>query len=173
VRVLLTTLSHSRRLPARSVFLLSSPGQHRVCKRPVAAGCPSCCQGDRAETHECLERRCHQERHCRDRAKTPSGSRIPHRGVCGVFGAVGLDNGLDVFVVADAGGGLTLASHEPALSRLEHAGARLCSWMQVLLEFQRDWTRHATYEAARAIVVANGGGYRMGLANAREMTHPT
>jgi hypothetical protein len=29
----------------------------------------------------------------------------------------------------------------------------------VLLEFQRDWTRHATYEAARAIVVANGGGY--------------
>jgi len=42
----------------------------------------------------------------------------------------------------------------------------------VLLEFQRDWTRHATYEAARAIVVANGGGYGMGLAYAREMIHP-
>ena len=49
---------------------------------------------------------------------------------------------------------------------------RLCSWIQVLLEFQRDWTRHATYEAARAIVVANGGGYGMGLAYAREMIHP-
>jgi hypothetical protein len=46
------------------------------------------------------------------------------------------------------------------------------SWIQVLLEFQRDWTRHATYEAARAIVVANGGGYGMGLAYAREMIHP-
>jgi len=36
------------------------------------------------------------------------------------------------------------------------------------LEFQRDWTRHETYQAARAIVVANGGGYGMGLAYARE-----
>ena len=80
--------------------------------------------------------------------------------------------GFDVFIAADACGGLTLASHELALRRLEQAGARLCSWIQLLLEFQRDWTRHATYEAARAIVVANGGGYGMGLAYAREMIHP-
>jgi len=60
---------------------------------------------------------------------------------------------VDVFGVADACGGLTLASHELALRRLEQAGARLCSWIQVLLEFQRDWTRHATYALARAIVV--------------------
>jgi len=84
-----------------------------------------------------------------------------------------LDDGFDVFVVADACGGLTLASHDLALRRLEQAGACLCSWIQVLLEFQRDWTRHATYEAARAIVVVNGGGYGMGLAYAREMIHPT
>src|SRR5260221_7290297 len=70
-----------------------------------------------------------------------------------------LDDGFDVFVAADACGGLTPASHELALRRLEQAGARLCSWIQGLLEFQRDWTRHATYEAARAIVVANGGGF--------------
>jgi hypothetical protein len=42
----------------------------------------------------------------------------------------------------------------------------------VLLEFQRYWTLHETYEAARAVVVANGGGYGMGLAYAREMIHP-
>ncbi|HKE82746.1 MAG TPA: isochorismatase family protein [Vicinamibacterales bacterium] len=91
---------------------------------------------------------------------------------CVSFSALSaLDEGFDVFVVADACGGLTLASHELALRRLEQAGARLCSWIQVLLEFQRDWTRHATYEA-RAIVVANGGGYGMGLAYAREMIHP-
>jgi hypothetical protein len=55
---------------------------------------------------------------------------------------------------------------------MEAAGAKLTSWIQVLLEFQRDWTRHTTYESARAIVVANGGGYGMGLAYAREMIHP-
>jgi len=82
-----------------------------------------------------------------------------------------LKDGFEVFVVADACGGLTPASNDYALRRLEQAGARLTSWIQVLLEFQRDWTRHDTYEAARAIVVANGGGYGMGLAYAREMIH--
>jgi len=92
---------------------------------------------------------------------------------CVSFSALSaLDDGFDVFVVADTCGGLTRVSHELALRRLEQAGARLCSWIQVLLEFQRDWTRHDTYEAARAIVVANGGGYGMGLAYAREMIHP-
>lgn len=92
---------------------------------------------------------------------------------CVSFSALSaLAEGFEVFVVADTSGGLTLASHELALRRLEQAGARLCSWIQVLLEFQRDWTRHDTYEAARAIVVANGGGYGMGLAFAREMIHP-
>jgi len=86
--------------------------------------------------------------------------------------AVALARTAAAFNVADACGGLTPASHELALRRLEQAGARLCSWIQLLLEFQRDWTRHATYEAARAIVVANGGGYGMGLAYAREMIHP-
>ena len=37
----------------------------------------------------------------------------------------------------------------------------------VLLEFQRDWTRRETCEAARAVVVANDGGHGMGLAYAR------
>jgi nicotinamidase-related amidase len=78
----------------------------------------------------------------------------------------------EVYVVADACGGLTPASHELALRRMEAAGAHLTSWIQVLLEFQRDWTRHETYEAARGIVVAHGGGYGMGLAYAREMIHP-
>ncbi|HST10312.1 MAG TPA: hydrolase [Terriglobales bacterium] len=92
---------------------------------------------------------------------------------CVSFSALSaLKDGFEVFVVADACGGLTPASHDFALRRLEQAGACLTSWIQLLLEFQRDWTRHETYEAARAIVVANGGGYGMGLAYAREMIHP-
>jgi nicotinamidase-related amidase len=83
-----------------------------------------------------------------------------------------LKDGFEVFVVGDTCGGLTQLGHELALRRLESAGAKVTSWIQVLLEFQRDWTRHETYEDARSIVVANGGGYGMGLAYARDMIRP-
>ena len=83
-----------------------------------------------------------------------------------------LAEGFEVFVVADACGGITAASHELALRRLESAGAIMTSWIQVLLEFQRDWTRHETYDAARAIVETHAGGYGIGLAYARDMIHP-
>jgi nicotinamidase-related amidase len=84
-----------------------------------------------------------------------------------------LREGFEVFVVADACGGLTPAGHDLALRRLESAGAQLTSWLQVLLEFQRDWTRKETYEGARSVVVDHAGGYGIGLAYAREMIHPT
>ena len=83
-----------------------------------------------------------------------------------------LAEGYAVFVVGDACGGLTPASHDLALCRMEAAGATMTSWLQLLLEFQRDWTRHDTYEAARSIVVDHGGGYGIGLAYAREMITP-
>jgi len=68
--------------------------------------------------------------------------------------------------------GLTPASHDLALERMQAAGARLTSWIQILLEMQRDWTRHETYDGARAIVEAHAGGYGIGLAYARDMIHP-
>jgi nicotinamidase-related amidase len=81
--------------------------------------------------------------------------------------------GYEVMVVADACGGLTASSHELALRRLEAAGATMTSWIQVLLELQRDWTRKSTYDGARAIVEAHAGGYGIGLAYARDMIHPS
>jgi isochorismate hydrolase len=83
-----------------------------------------------------------------------------------------LSEGFEAFVVADACGGITTDSHNLALRRMEAAGARMTSWIQVLLELQRDWTRHETYDAARAIVESNGGGYGIGLAYAHDMLHP-
>ena len=83
-----------------------------------------------------------------------------------------LAEGLEVFVVADTCGGITAASHELALRRMEAAGARMTSWIQVLLEFQRDWTRPETYDAARTIVETYAGGYGIGLAYARDMIRP-
>lgn len=83
-----------------------------------------------------------------------------------------LADGFAVRIVADACGGLTPESHAAALRRLEQAGAVMTSWLQLLLELQRDWTRRDTYEAARAIVVDHGGGYGIGLDYARDMIHP-
>jgi len=83
-----------------------------------------------------------------------------------------LAEGYEVYVVADACGGITPDSHHLALQRLQGAGARLTSWIQVLLELQRDWTRHETYEGARGIVEAFGGGYGIGLTYAQSMLHP-
>jgi nicotinamidase-related amidase len=81
-----------------------------------------------------------------------------------------LAEGYRVLVVADAG--LTQDSHWAALQRMQQAAAVLTSWLQVLLEFQRDWTRRETYEAARAIVVEHAGGYGIGLDYARDMSKP-
>ncbi len=83
-----------------------------------------------------------------------------------------LAEGYAVRVVADACGGLTPASHDAALRRMEQAGAVMTSWLQFLLEIQHDWTRHDTYEAARGIVVDHGGGYGIGLDYARDMIRP-
>jgi nicotinamidase-related amidase len=83
-----------------------------------------------------------------------------------------LAEGYDVYVVGDACGGLTPTGHDLALRRMESAGARMTSWIQVLLELQRDWTRHETYDGARSIVETYGGGYGIGLSYARDMIKP-
>lgn len=82
------------------------------------------------------------------------------------------EEGYEVFVGADACGGLTPQSHELALRRMQSVGIRMTSFIQVLLELQRDWTRHDTYDGARAIVEEHAGGYGIGLAYARDMIKP-
>lgn len=77
--------------------------------------------------------------------------------------------GFESYVVADACGGLTATGHDMALRRMQDSGAFMTSWLQVVLELQRDWTRKATYDAARAIIESNGGGYGIGLNYARDM----
>ncbi len=78
--------------------------------------------------------------------------------------------GYDTYVVDDACGGASSLGHAAAMQRMSSAGARITSWLQVLLELQRDWTRHATYDAARNVVVANGGGYGIGLNYVKDMS---
>lgn len=52
--------------------------------------------------------------------------------------------GFEVYVVADAVGGTSVAAHEAALRRIEQSGGMLISKTQLYCELQRDWSRTAT-----------------------------
>lgn len=55
-----------------------------------------------------------------------------------------MQEGYEVYVPVDAVGGTSLAAHEAALRRMERAGAKLISRVQMYCELQRDWAREAT-----------------------------
>ena len=55
-----------------------------------------------------------------------------------------MKEGYEVYVVADAVGGTSVAAHEAALRRIEQAGAQLISKTQLYCELQRDWNREET-----------------------------
>jgi nicotinamidase-related amidase len=55
-----------------------------------------------------------------------------------------LQEGYEVYVPIDAVGGTSLAAHEAALRRVEQAGGKLMSRVQMYCELQRDWSREET-----------------------------
>ena len=55
-----------------------------------------------------------------------------------------LAEGYEVYVVADAVGGTSVAAHDAAIRRMEQAGARSISKTQLYCELQRDWARAKT-----------------------------
>jgi nicotinamidase-related amidase len=57
------------------------------------------------------------------------------------------------------------------MQRIMQAGAVPVTWLQVLLEFQRDWARKATYDATVAIIQQHGGAYGMGIEYAQTIVH--
>jgi nicotinamidase-related amidase len=55
-----------------------------------------------------------------------------------------IQEGYEVYLPVDAVGGTSLAAHEAALRRIEQAGGKLISRVQMYCELQRDWAREAT-----------------------------
>ncbi len=43
------------------------------------------------------------------------------------------------------------------------------TWLQVLLEWQRDWARQDTYDAALTVAKEHGGAYGLGIDYAKAM----
>jgi nicotinamidase-related amidase len=80
-----------------------------------------------------------------------------------------LNAGYDVRVIVDACGASTPVAQETTVAMLMQAGMVPRTWLQLLLELQRDWTHHATYEAASGIVKEHAGAYGIGLDYAAAM----
>src|SRR4051794_31707356 len=80
-----------------------------------------------------------------------------------------LEEGYEVYAVDDASAGTSVTAHQMAMQRVTQAGAIPVSWMQVLLELQRDWARTGTYEAVGATAKMHGGAYGVGMRYAKSM----
>lgn len=80
-----------------------------------------------------------------------------------------LDDGYEVYIVTDASAGVTSEAHEMAIQRMIQAGAVPTTWLQVLLEWQRDWARQETYGAVMAVAKEHAGGYGLGINYAKSM----
>lgn len=91
-------------------------------------------------------------------------------GVCIVGPALSaLDQGFEVYVIADACGDVSAEAHDRAMDRMVQAGVRPMTALQYLLELQRDWARGETYELTTGIAKQYGGAYGLGIIYAKTM----
>jgi nicotinamidase-related amidase len=80
-----------------------------------------------------------------------------------------LDQGFEVYVIADACGDVSEEAHERAIERMVQLGIRPMTSVQYLLELQRDWARTETYDATTGLARTFGGAYGLGLVYAKTM----
>lgn len=80
-----------------------------------------------------------------------------------------LEQGFEVYVVADGCGDISDEAHERAMQRMVQAGVRPLTSLQYLLELQRDWARGDTYDLTTGIARDKAGGYGIGIQYAKAM----
>lgn len=91
-------------------------------------------------------------------------------GVC-IVGptASAIDQGFEVYFIADACGDVSAEAHERAVERMIQLGAVPMTSLQYMLELQRDWARTETYDMTTGIAKKLGGGYGLGITYAKTM----
>ncbi|MFK0376035.1 MULTISPECIES: hydrolase [Pandoraea] len=82
-----------------------------------------------------------------------------------------LEGDYEIYMVGDASGGTSKEAHDFAMQRMVQAGAVPVTWLQVLLEWQRDWAHRDTYDAVMKLVKEHAGAYGMGVDYAYTMVH--
>ncbi|PZO53289.1 MAG: hydrolase [Alphaproteobacteria bacterium] len=80
-----------------------------------------------------------------------------------------LEQGFEVYVIADACGDVSVEAHHLAIERVIAAGARPLTALAYLLELQRDWGRAETYGLTTGVAAKLGGGYGLGIIYAGAM----
>jgi len=74
-----------------------------------------------------------------------------------------MEDGYEIYAVADASAGSSKQAHQMAMQRLIQAGAKPVTWQAALLEMQRDWANKDTYQVVTDIIREHGGAYGLGL----------
>ena len=82
-----------------------------------------------------------------------------------------LSDGYEIYVVEDCCGDVSVLAHENAMKRVVQAGAKPVTALSVMLEWQRDWADHDTYDAVMGIVKEHCGAYGAGVEYAYTMVH--
>jgi nicotinamidase-related amidase len=78
--------------------------------------------------------------------------------VCLVHPALdAIAEGFEVYPVVDCVAGTSLEAHEAGLRRLEQAGGKPTTWVQLICELQRDWNRRTTVPGFSEILFAIEG----------------
>ena len=80
-----------------------------------------------------------------------------------------IDQGFEVYVIADACGDVSDEAHQCAMDRMIQAGARPVTSLQYLLELQRDWARTDSNDMTTGIARKFGGAYGLGITYAKTM----
>jgi nicotinamidase-related amidase len=80
-----------------------------------------------------------------------------------------IDQGFEVYIIADACGDVSTEAHERAMQRMIQAGAHPMTSVQYLLELQRDWARAETYQMTTGIAKQFAGSYGLGVTYAQTM----
>jgi nicotinamidase-related amidase len=80
-----------------------------------------------------------------------------------------MDQGFEIYVIADACGDVSEEAHERAMERMIQLGVRPMTSLQYMLELQRDWARTATYDKTVANAIKFGGTYGLGAIYAKTM----
>lgn len=82
-----------------------------------------------------------------------------------------LNDGFQTYFVADICGGTSPRAHQHAVERMVQGGAVPLTWIQLALEWQRDWATKTHYDALMTIMREHGGAYGEGIEYAYTMVH--
>jgi len=79
--------------------------------------------------------------------------------------------GYDVYIITDTCGGISPEAHERAIQRMIQAGVIPVTWLGVMLEWQRDWSRKSTSAAVLEIAKEHSAPYGISIKNNQDIAN--